>query len=42
MVVYDAGVKRAGIATKVLEEIEKADVKLQCSMELFQIRPMKL
>lgn len=28
MVVYDAGVKMAGIATKVLEEIEKADVKI--------------
>lgn len=28
MVVYDAGVKMAGIATKVLGEIEKADVKV--------------
>ena len=28
MVVYDAGVKMAGIATKVLEEIENADVKI--------------
>ena len=28
MVVYDAGVKTAGIATKVLGEIEKADVKV--------------
>ena len=28
MVVYDAGVKMAGISTKVLDEIEKADVKV--------------
>lgn len=28
MVVYDAGVKMAGIATKVLEEIENADAKI--------------
>ena len=27
MVVYDAGVKMAGIAEKVLAEVEKADVK---------------
>ena len=28
MVVYDTGVKMAGISTKVLEEVEKADVKI--------------
>lgn len=28
MVVYDAGVKMAGISTKVLEEVEKANVKV--------------
>ncbi len=28
MVVYDAGVKMAGIAEKVLAEVEKADVKV--------------
>ena len=28
MVVYDSGVKAAGIAEKILEQIEKADVKV--------------
>ena len=28
MVVYDTGVNMAGISTKVLEEVEKADVKI--------------
>ena len=42
MVVYDAGVKMAGIATKVLEEIENADVKITVFDGVIPIRPMKL
>ena len=42
MVVYDAGVKMAGIAEKVLAEVEKADVKVVVFDGVSQILQMKL
>ena len=40
MVVYDRGVKAAGIAERVMEQVKKAGVKAVL-MESFQTRPMK-